>query len=86
MAPGRRYRILALLLPVAGLILFMPPYLRIMSRADHLFGVPVLHVYIFSLWLIAILLTAVISRRLIHPPGADPSERGKADKSDPAPD
>jgi hypothetical protein len=83
MTPGRRYRIFALLLPVAGLILFMPPYLRIPSRAEHLFGMPVLHVYIFSIWLIAVVLTAIVSRRLINEAGADSPERRKTDENDP---
>lgn len=81
MPPGRRYRIFALLLPVAGLVLFMPPYLLIPSRTEHLFGMPVLHVYIFSIWLVAVVLTAVVSRRLLNEPGADSSERRKADES-----
>ncbi|PJI38533.1 hypothetical protein [Ferrovibrio sp.] len=83
MSPRRRNRIFALLLPVVGLILFMPPYLRIPSRAEHLFGMPVLHVYIFLLWLIAVVLTAIVSRRLIREPGAEPAERRKADETDP---
>ena len=66
MTTSRRYRELALLLPLAALLLFMPPYLRILSRADQLLGIPVLHIYIFGIWFAGILLTAAISRRLVR--------------------
>jgi hypothetical protein len=85
MSPGRRYRDLAWILPLAGLLLFMPPYLRILSRDDQLFGIPVLHIYIFVLWLVGIILSAMVSRRLVRelapghddaPPGLDRHESG----------
>src|SRR3546814_13046196 len=66
LSSGRRYRELALLLPLAGLVLFMPPYLRILSREEQLFGIPVLHFYIFAVWLIGIVLSAAISRGLVR--------------------
>ena len=44
---------------------------------------PVLHVYIFLIWLIAVVLTAIVSRRLIREPGAESAERRKADETDP---
>lgn len=69
MAVKRRYRELAVVLPLGGVVLFMPPYLRIFSRADFLFGIPVMHLYIFGAWLLGILLTALLARRLIPPAG-----------------
>lgn len=77
MSSGRRYRELALLLPLAGLILFMPPYLRILSREEQLFGIPVLHIYIFAVWFIGIVLSAAISHRLVRylASGADDNHR-----------
>jgi hypothetical protein len=65
MAVKRRYRELAVVLPLGGVILFMPPYLRVFSRHDFLFGIPVMHLYIFGAWLFGILLTALLARRLI---------------------
>jgi hypothetical protein len=75
MAVKRRYRELAVILPLGGTILFMPPYLRILSRHEFLFGVPLMHLYIFGAWLLGILLTALLARRLS--PGAT------GDRSDP---
>ena len=64
MAARRRHRELAVILPFGGMVLFMPPYLRIFSRPDFLFGIPVMHLYIFGAWLLGILLTALLARRL----------------------
>ncbi len=63
MSPRRRLRDIALLLPIGALILFLPPYIRIFSQPSFVFGVPLLHVYIFSAWLIGIVLTGLVARR-----------------------
>lgn len=86
MAARRRYRELAVILPLGGVILFMPPYLRIFNRADFLFGIPVMHLYIFGAWFLGILLTALLARRLIPPAGdgAGPTRRDAGgDSGDP---
>ena len=67
MTAKRRYRELAVVLPLGGVVLFMPPYLHIFSRTDFLFGIPVMHLYIFGVWLLGILLTGLLARRLIPP-------------------
>ena len=42
---------------------------------------PVLHVHIFSIWLIIVVLTALVSRRLINEAGSEPPERRKTDEN-----
>ncbi len=71
----RRARDAAVLLPLGGVLLFLPPYVRLFDQSGFLFGLPLLHVYIFCIWFVGILLTAWLSRRLIAP---DPGgvERG----------
>ena len=83
MAIRRRYRELAVILPLGGVILFMPPYLQVFSRPDFLFGIPVLHLYIFGAWFLGILLTALLARRLIPsaPEGGTPERPDRTGSS-----
>jgi len=62
--PERRLRDAAFLLPLACTLLFLPPYISVFDQDVSVFGVPLLHVYLFGVWLAAIALTAVLSRRL----------------------
>lgn len=64
MRPTRRLRDAALLVPLGCLLLFMPPYVGIFDLPGFLFGIPLLYIFIFSVWFIGIVLTAVIAIRL----------------------
>lgn len=55
---------LSWLLPLAGLLLFMPPVLGLFDHRLYLFGLPLLPLYVFAIWLCGILLTALVARRL----------------------
>lgn len=61
---GRRARDAAILLPLGAVLLFLPPYVRLFDRPDFLFSIPLLHAYIFVFWLIGIVLTGLLARRL----------------------
>ncbi len=61
---GRRLRDMAAVLPVAMLLLILPPYIRIFDQDSFLGGVPLLFLYIFGLWALVILVSAVIARGL----------------------
>ncbi|OAB56695.1 hypothetical protein AY600_02345 [Phormidium willei BDU 130791] len=61
---GRRLRDLAAVLPVAMLLLVLPPYVRIFDQDSFLGGVPLLFLYIFGLWALAILVSALVARGL----------------------
>ncbi len=64
--PERRLRDAAFVLPLACTLLFLPPYISVFDQDVSIFGVPLLHVYLFGVWLAAIVLTAVLSRRLVR--------------------
>lgn len=60
--PERRMERLAGLL-VAGLILLNFPLLSIFSVSSFVLGIPVLYVYMFSVWAFIIGVTAIVLRR-----------------------
>lgn len=54
----------ALLLPVLGALLFLPPLVGVFSTDARLFGVPLIVVWLFAAWGFLILLAWRLSRRL----------------------
>ena len=60
----RRLRDIAVVLPIALLLTFLPPYVRIFDQNGLLGGVPLLLVYIFGIWSLVILASALLGRRL----------------------
>lgn len=65
MKGNRRARDAAILLPLGGLLLFLPPYVQLFDQPVYVFGLPLLHVYIFCIWFVGIVLTALLARRLM---------------------
>jgi hypothetical protein len=59
---GGRIRDLALLAPLVCLLLFMPPYIAMFDQPAFLFGIPLLLVFIFSVWILGIIVTGLIAR------------------------
>lgn len=70
----RRLRDAALLLPLGGALLLLPPYIRVFDQHVTVLGVPLLHLYLFGIWLLGIVLTALLSRRLARQIGEPPSD------------
>jgi hypothetical protein len=67
----------AVLLPCVGLLLLMPPFIGLFSPRLTLLGIPLLVFYVFGVWAVLIVLTAVLARRLDPPEparDADPSD------------
>ena len=64
MKPSKRIADTALILPVCGTVLFLPPYIQIFDQELEIAGIPFLYVALFSIWVIGILLTAIVARRL----------------------
>jgi hypothetical protein len=64
MARSRRLETAALLLPVFGALLFVPPLLGVFNIPVTIVGIPVVAIYLFSVWLGLIGATFVLSRRL----------------------
>ncbi len=65
-----RYRDLALILPLVGMLVFLTPLVRVAGSDVSVFGLPVAIVYIYGFWVLLILLTRRLARRL----GRDDSE------------
>jgi hypothetical protein len=64
----------ALVLTVVTLVLLTPPILTIFDVATTVAGIPLLHVYCFAVWLLAIILGGRLATRMEPgPAGADPT-------------
>ncbi len=50
MRHNRKLGFLAVLLPLAGLVLIMPPLVLIASNASTIFGIPSIVLYLFAVW------------------------------------
>lgn len=57
---------MASLLPAALLVVILPPYVSVFDQDSLLSGIPLLHLYIFGVWALAILVCALLARRLLH--------------------
>lgn len=60
----RRWRDLALLLPIFGLGLLLPPIIDVAGAAGPLLGLPAGVVYVFGVWAVLIVIAARMSRPL----------------------
>ncbi|MEO8669563.1 MAG: hypothetical protein ABI399_13665, partial [Bauldia sp.] len=58
----------ALVLTALTLILLTPPILNIFDARVFFFGVPLLHIYCFAVWLAAIACGRWLARRMVPPP------------------
>jgi hypothetical protein len=65
--PGR-VRDAAALLPLAGLVLLMPPLITLFAVEADWLGVPAIVAYVFGVWLGLIGCAALVARRLRPPP------------------
>ena len=72
---GQGFRDLAVMLPIAAALLLMPPLIRIFATPATLGGIPLIVVYIFSVWAAAILIAIVVARHAHQAPGGDPEAR-----------
>ena len=68
-----RSREAAFIIPMFGLFLLLPPILSIFDTGTMILGVPLLHVYVFSVWLGLVLAGVWLARRLgKHDPERNP--------------
>jgi hypothetical protein len=70
----------ALVLAVSTFALLTPPIIAVFDLPFVLIGVPLLHVYAFGVWLLAIITGGVIARRLMRPsatPVAPPDQAAR---------
>jgi len=69
-----RARSAAVLLPLLGMFLLMPPFIGLFTARVYLFGVPLIVIYLFGVWLFLLLAAAGLARHLAGeaPPDAPP--------------
>jgi len=80
MPEAKRQRERLIVLPVLGVIALNYPLLSLFSLGKLLFGVPVLYLYLFTVWLLFILGVALVLEKPI-PPG----EAGVVESANPPP-
>lgn len=76
----RRIRLIAFFLPIAGLILLMPPMVFVFDRPGTLFGIPIIIAFLFFVWLSMILATYFLQRHLELPSSARPGTSESDDR------
>jgi hypothetical protein len=67
----------AVVITIFGLFALMPPILTIFDREVAVFGIPLLHLYCFALWLSLIVASAWISAQLRDPEREAPPARSE---------
>jgi len=63
-SPPRRLIDVAVIAPIIGFVLMIPPVIGLFANAGEIFGAPVILIYLFSVWLGFIFVAAALSRRL----------------------
>ncbi len=67
-----RARDAAVVLPLLGLFLLMPPVITLFVAAVDIDGVPLIVVYVFGVWLSLIVCAGLLARRLARPDAGRP--------------
>ena len=62
--PSRRLSDVAVIAPMLGFVLLIPPVIGLFATDATVFGAPLVLVYLFGVWLGLIAVAAVLSRRL----------------------
>lgn len=62
--PAPRVLDAAVVVPLAALLLFMPPFISLFAAPVSIFGIPLVVLYMFGVWAALVLLTWWLARRL----------------------
>jgi len=83
--PSPRLRDAAVVLPLVGLFLLMPPVITLFVRPAEVAGVPLIVAYLFGVWLALIGCAALLGRRFAPEVAPDVApDPGRSAASDPA--
>jgi hypothetical protein len=83
--PSPRARNLAVLLPLLGVFLFMPPFVTLFAANAAPWGVPLVVAYLFGAWAALLVACALLGRVLMPPePGAAPDPGAPPESRPPA--
>jgi len=79
----RKFNDAGLVLPIAGTFLLMPPFIRVFVTDTYFAGIPVIIVYLFSVWFALILVAWWLAGPLreamqTDPPGTSDAEPPEA--------
>ncbi|MFT3819720.1 MAG: hypothetical protein QM750_19175 [Rubrivivax sp.] len=73
--PGTpRLRDAAALLPALAVLLLMPPVITLFAGTHKVWGLPLIVVYLFGVWLALIVAAALLARKLGPPSAAPPDD------------
>jgi len=61
---SRRLRLVAFFLPLAGLILIMPPIVFLFDRPGSILGIPSIIAFLFAVWLVLVVAAYFMQRAL----------------------
>lgn len=67
----------AFVLPIAGLLLFVPPLIGLFDGSATVAGIPLILLYVFGGWLLLIAAAQRLARRLL----AESRERGRGERA-----
>lgn len=62
--PAPRVQQAAVVVPLAALLLFMPPFISLFAAPVDVFGIPLVVLYLFGVWGALVALTWWLARRL----------------------
>lgn len=80
MSRKQKVKDIALVLPIGGVIVFLPPYIQVFDQDITLAGIPFLHFSLFALWLAGIFLTGIVAKKLISQPSIQGPKPGSEKK------
>ncbi|MEM8791541.1 MAG: hypothetical protein AAGE80_07975 [Pseudomonadota bacterium] len=80
---ARKTRDLALILPIVGLLFLIPPFATIFAIEGRILGIPVMVAYIFTVWALLILASAILSWRIGRASRKDAADRLESTEEQP---
>ena len=85
--PSPRAQNLAVLLPLLGLFLLMPPIVTLFGGSARPWGVPLIVAYVFGAWAALRVAAVLLARTLLPAEPSEPptTEPGGAEEGDPPP-
>jgi hypothetical protein len=76
LTPENRLADRALVLAITTFVLLTPPTIAVFDLPAAVFGIPLLHAYAFGVWIAAIIIGSVISRRMMRRQAQEPPVQG----------
>ena len=70
--PAPRVQDAAVVVPLAGLLLLMPPFMSLFAAPVSVLGIPLVVLYMFGVWAALVLLTWWLARRLAASVDSEP--------------